>query len=241
MLGQLRMLLSALDTTDRYRVGRKTKAQHISEQFEKLWTNILGKRVNLLCDDKETTYLTQPYDALEIQTEIAKHTGNLKVIVDAFACIGGDSLAAIYIHRNADVYAIQRVESAEERERFQRLVHNLTQFRGVFRRTGRVTWYQTDIGHFLTWFQSPISLLYLDPPWALGEDTRIASSDEIRDFLTHNVFNSLQGKAPPRMICFKLPHKVHNITEWPHLQAQYAEVKYIHMRGKYHVYILQMQ
>ena len=228
------------------KVSMASKAQYIRGKFNSVWSSELRgggelkKELRLVCSDDETVYLTHPKDALEIQREIANHTEKVEVVLDAFACVGGDSLAAMYVHREAHVHAVQRVTTIEEKERFERLATNLKQFRGTVRRSGKVLWYQSDIGSFLMKFDSDISLLYLDPPWALGEDPKVISSSEsIRVFLKHNVFDFLRTKQSPRLICFKLPYKVDDIEEWPCLSMSYRHVKWIPMRqGKYHVHIL---
>ena len=240
MLCQLRLILKALDRLDYEQLGARhgratTKAQYILEEFNSVWTNKLGKQMHLACSEEEAMYLTRPNDALRIQMEIAKHTDNLEVIVDAFACVGGDALAAMYIHRNARVLAVQRAGSAEERRRFLRLRRNLIQFSKALP-DDKVSWYPSDICHFLEGFNESISLLFLDPPWALGGDpTKISPAEVIRAFLKLNVFDALQTK--PYLICFKLPHQVDDIAEWPGLP--YSTVSHLHVRGKYHVYILQ--
>ena len=215
------------------------KAQFILREFNSSWTKELGRKVQLVCSEEETAYITRPADALAIQKEIAKHTDELTVVLDAFACVGGDSLAAMHIHRQADVYAVQRVRNAEEEERFGRLGRNLRQFRGALERKGKVEWHRSDIGSFIQQFKIDISLLYLDPPWAVGEDPReISTAEAIRVFLKHNVFDYLRRKSCPRLICLKLPYMVHDIEEWPDLSLSYRNVKYLNMRGKYHVHIL---
>ena len=216
------------------------KAEHIRSRFSSTWSEILHQKIQLECSDEETRYLTPPLDAIMIQREIAKFEPAPRHFVDAFACIGGDSLAAMLVHPAADVWAIQRAKSVAEKERFGRLETNLRRFRRTVDRTGRVCWYASDIGNFLMHFKDDISVLFLDPPWAVGPDPDVISpAEEIRAFLGNNVFRHLQTR--PRYICLKLPHSVEDsIEQWPRSSAAgYRLVRSIHVRRRYFVYILQ--
>jgi len=104
----------------------------------------------------------------------------------------------------------------------------------VCRRSGAVRWYDVDIGNFL--MQCPlseISVLYLDPPWAVGPDPSVVSpNDEIREFLWQNVFRF----RTPAVICLKLPRRVEDVAEWP--GEGFECVAEMNLRRKYFVYIL---
>jgi len=125
--------------------------------------------------------VTRPKDAMFIQEEITSSLPHVNVFVDAFASIGGDSMGAIYAHRDAAVYAVQRVRTDEEGARFDRLVHNLRAFTGAVKeRSGAVQCVPSDIGTFLREQQAlDISVLYLDPPWALGAPDVISPSEDL--------------------------------------------------------------
>lgn len=215
------------------------KARHIRGKFSSEWAEILERRVTLECSDEETVYLTRPNDAMKIQRIISKHVDRVEVVVDAFACIGGDSLAIMCVHPSADLYAIQRVKSDVERDRFSRLGSNIRKVRNILRRPGRVNWVDSDVGNFLMKFDQSISVLYLDPPWAVGSDpSKISPLSEIRRFLENNVFNHLRKDAYPRAICFKLPFKARDIENWPGLTVPYVSVGYKFMRESYHIHVV---
>jgi len=221
-----------------------SKALFLSNELTTRWKRVLGvsdARFRLVCSAEETVYFTRPDDALAIQREISKHLGTVSVFLDAFACVGGDSMAALYVHKEADVHAVQRAKSEEERARFIRLGQNLRAIRkSCSNRTGSVRWYDIDIGSFLMQTDLPeISVLYLDPPWAVGADPeKVSSNNEICRFLRQNVFRFLKRDVAPSLICLKLPHFVGNIEEWPNIETEYALVAHLHVRKKYHVYVL---
>ena len=220
---------------------RKTKEEFISDEFDSMWRRFLGvddRRFHLECSPEETLYLTRPGDAVAIQEEVAKHIRSVKVFLDAFACVGGDSIAAMFVHREADVHAVQRVRGDEERERFERLGRNLRTVRRVCRRAGVVRWYDVDIGNFLMRGElSCISVLFLDPPWCLGRNpAEISSNEAIREFLWQNVFRFLGGVAPV-VICLKLPRRAADVEEWSG-SIEYEVVACMDMRRKYVVYVL---
>jgi len=104
-----------------------------------------------------------------------------------------------------------------------------------------VYWFDSDVGNFLIKFDQNISVLYLDPPWAVGSDpSSISPLSEIRRFLKHNVFDHLRREAYPQIICFKLPRKAEDIEEWPELAAPYVSVDHDFMRNSYHIHILRI-
>ena len=216
------------------------KAEYIRGRFSLEWANILECPVTLECSDEETKYLTRPYDAMKIQRMISGHVERADVVVDAFACIGRDSLAAMCVHRAADLYAVQRVKGATERERFDRLGVNIRRVRNILRRPGRVYWIDSDVGNFLMNFDKNISVLHLDPPWALGSDpSSISPLSEIRRFLKHNVFDHLRKGYYPRVICFKLPCRADDIEDWPGLAVRYVSAEHRPMKS-YYVHILRV-
>ena len=145
MLTHCQMLLSAVNGAI-----QTDKARAIQSNFIRQWREKLGNwKLILECDPEETLYLTRPEDAVQIQTRIRDDLSTpLLNIVDAFACIGGDSIAAMYVHRGAQIHAVQRTASIAERHRFQRLQNNLAAVsRCLFRRTD-VHCYDQDIRRF---------------------------------------------------------------------------------------------
>lgn len=216
------------------------KATQIQTEFAELWSACVGKSLDLKCTPEETVYLTQPRDALAIQDHIKKLNPRVRTFVDCFACVGGDSLAAMFTHPNAHVYAIQRTKTAEETARFKRLESNLREFRRQYRCSGKVHAVPSDIGNWLARaLVADISVLFLDPPWALDTDPRkISPMEDIRAFLDNNVFRFLQ--CIPKLIVLKLPPgPVPDIASWPgehwHLRGPPLPIR----RGRFFVYSLE--
>ena len=219
---------------------RHRKAQERKREFSKEWSRIIHEDVQLRCTDEETEYLTRPQDAIRIQTAISSvHKGPVRTFVDAFACIGGDSLGAMYAHPNAEIHSVQRTISMEEQGRFERLGYNLRRFRNALGRPGKTFWHGIDIGTFLRTDSAScrISVLFLDPPWALGKNPReISPMDQIRNFLHNNVFRFLRCR--PEVICLKLPHEADDIEEWPGTGYALALHESLRPRGGLHLYAL---
>lgn len=164
---------------------------------EAQWLGHLPAPLRFAMTDEEARYVTLPDDAVRIQRRLANLWSG-RLLVDAFACVGGDTLAAALVHRRARIVAVQRADTDEERARFGRLVDNVRAFRPLCHRTQRIECVAQDAGAFLggadygdDW------ALYLDPPWERrGADAIMASLGPL-------VFDRLRGR--PRVVCTKLP------------------------------------
>ena len=189
----------------------------------------------LVCDKEEVNYVTHPNDAVEIQNAIAAIYPDVKVFVDAFACVGGDTMATAFIHNHAKIIAVQRVMVEKEVGRFQRLQHNVSTFQSYFHRRNIIECRAIDVAGFLSSYQEPISVLFLDPPWAVGKDpVEISPVNEILEFLQTDVFTKLT--TLPSVICIKLPKG--ELIRWNDiLQNEYQLHTTLKPRDRYGVYI----
>jgi hypothetical protein len=225
----------------------RNKHEFIQNELGALWAAKLGvQSLKLECTKEEADYVTRPSDAMFIQEEITKSMAHIKVFVDGFASIGGDSMAATYAHPSSQIYAVQRIKTREEENRFERLVKNMKAFHRAAHRAagghqGEVVCVPEDIGTFLRNSKERkvnISVLYLDPPWSLDEPGVISPMVDIHKFLTNNVYNHLpRGHLIP-LICLKLPHEVKDLDEWLPKKLRYQLVKTLFIRKKYYVYFL---
>ena len=123
------------------------------------------------------------------------------LIVDAFACIGADTMALMADFPRAQMFAVQRTGSDKELERFQRLTHNTALFNQTFYggRCALVT-VPLKIEKFLSNVRRQIDLLYLDPPW--GDDTGTPHPDQTVIDYAASVLALAQ--PPPKVVVMKL-------------------------------------
>ena len=135
--------------------------------FNKQLRERCGRFVNFQFDAEEARYITFPNHVEERSRYLRELIpGRSPVIVDAFACVGGDSVALMRDFPDATLFAIQRVRTEEERLRFARLTGNVNNYNATVNR-GRTSALvvESDIEDFLPVVTKPIDLLYLDPPW----------------------------------------------------------------------------
>ena len=211
------------------------KARAIHARLVQEWSRILGLKWNrplkFECDEEEANYITQPRDAIPIHQAMAQAMGPVtcKVFIDAFACVGGDTLAAMHEFSSANVYAVQLSEPARYAARFGRLTANVREFNRLLADSGgermRARAVGTDIGSFLTHPQALYlssadagSILYLDPPWGVDllNPERASPMEDIQHFLDTHVWKPLQKIACyPLLIVLKLPMEAEDIRAWP--------------------------
>ena len=244
------------------------KARAIHDRLVREWSRILGLPRNrpplqFLCDEEETNYITQPRDAIPIYQAISHALEGpdtttvvvvCRVFIDAFACVGGDTLAAMHAFESAHVYAIQLSTNAG---RFRRLTANVREFNQVLSTHGRTTVgthrahaIGTDIRSFLT--QRALGLLsdtnangilYLDPPWGVDplNPGTVSPLDDIHHFLDINVFRPLfflrDSDSLPLLIVLKLPLEAEDIRAWPALREHYHLNNRLSIRNRFYVHI----
>lgn len=127
------------------------------------------------------------------------------LIVDAFACIGADTMALMADFPQAQVFAVQRTGSDKERERFQRLIHNTTLFNHAYHRSRcSLVTVPLDIETFLSNVRKQIDLLYLDPPW--GDAIGLPYPDHVVTEYAASVL--ALACPPPSVVVMKLRPKM---------------------------------
>ena len=224
------------------------KAIHKKRVFIRDWCRILGVAdLKFECTDEEWAYVTMPRDAEYIHRSIAYalEEDECNVFIDAFACVGGDTIAAMNQFKGAEVFAVQKGSSGEDIERFGRLRQNIDTCKTIIPNGKQtVSLSGLDIQSFLTNLSSgqEVSVLYLDPPWALGENPHLISKPLIINFfLKTKVWDPLKKKnIHPLLIVLKLPGKPTSplIEEWPSVGVKYKQVALLTPRRKFSVYIL---
>jgi hypothetical protein len=224
--------------------GRMTeKARRIHEQFVDAWSGMLGNRLTFECDEEETNYITRPGDAAVIYPAIVRalRTRRAECFIDAFACVGGDTLAAMYYLRRLPVHAVQLNDTPASEGRFARLAANVERFNRMIRgRPARGYAHGTDIRSFLCENTEILagSILYLDPPWTVDSATTgISPLREIAAFLDAHVWRAL--RVCPGLIVLKLPAEAADVQDWPYLARHYSLAERVSPRGRFHVHIFQ--
>ena len=127
--------------------------------------------MNFLFDADESRYITFPAHVRE-RSEYLRTVVRAErpLIVDGFACVGGDSLVFMGDFMSADVYAVQRAVTDGEKDRYARLAHNISDFNAKCRLdVPKALAVPCAIEDFLPNVQETIDLLYLDPPWEITE------------------------------------------------------------------------
>jgi hypothetical protein len=223
--------------------GRMTgKARHIHEQFVRAWSRMLGNSLTFECDEEETNYITRPDDAAAIYPAIVRAADKAECFIDAFACVGGDTLAAMYYLRQLPVHAVQLNDTPASEGRFARLAANVERFnRMIPGRPARGCAHGTDIRSFLCENTEILagSILYLDPPWTVDSAaaTGISPLREIAAFLDAHVWRAL--RVCPGLIVLKLPAEAADVQDWPFLARHYSLTNRVSPRGRFHVHIFQ--
>ena len=123
--------------------------------------------MNFRFNEEESRYITFPHHVSErsVFLKTLIHTKK-PVIIDGFACVGGDSIIFMADFPTATVYAIQCVFSSPDKKRFSRLIHNVTAFNRTYgQNNAKALAVSSTIEEYLSNFNKPVDLLYLDPPW----------------------------------------------------------------------------
>jgi hypothetical protein len=160
--------MSSLSGGRRDREGRFIQ---IFLSFNRHIKTLYGVNMNFLFDAEESRYITFPSHTNERSDYLKKMIKAANpLIVDGFACVGGDSIAFMGDFPTADLFAVQRVATGSEKERFTRLVHNISDFNTKHRMdVPSAVAVPCAVETFIPNMQQTIDLLYLDPPWEISE------------------------------------------------------------------------
>jgi hypothetical protein len=153
--------------------------------FNRQITNHYNINMNFQFDAEESRYTTFP-NHVKSRTEYLKSIimSTHPVIVDGFSCVGGDTIVFMADFPSADVFAVQRVATEKEKERFNRLTYNVSEFNTKFRQDKCLAiTIPTTIQHFLPHIQTDVDLLYLDPPWEITEGHEYDEQD-VLDYIS---------------------------------------------------------
>jgi hypothetical protein len=235
------------------------------ELFVRTWAMKLGKTpFGFECSDDEASYITPAKDAIFVHSVIADSLDNqtCDVFIDAFACVGGDTLAAMNQFKGSTIHSIQPSSNGNE-TRYKSLAGNIQVFKTITDSPGaNVNAMDMGVKAFIGTLsrETQISVLYLDPPWSLDsseqpETNAVPNGVDARDpferyshpvvighFLHVNVFNPLKAKGIfPKIVALKLP----GIPRFPSIEdimdlldaGRYRQYALLTPRSKYAVYI----
>jgi len=158
-------------------------------------------------------------------TELLSGLGRPAVVVDGYACIGGDTLSFAQMASlnglKLDIRAVQ-TSSRDDMGRFPRLVKHVDMYfknNPAARKAAKVTLLNKPIQDFIVEHKDlKIDLLYLDPPWNLPEGFDLATNrgTDCRPSLATTTYISrigsdvfgpliLAAAQRPKFICLKAP------------------------------------
>ena len=208
-------------------------------------------------------YITHAKDAMFIHSVVANVLGDdiCDVFIDAFACVGGDTLAAINQFGTSKIYSVQPAFYGKN-ERFESLNANIINFKTLTGKGAETKPKNMDIKSFIESEELPqnISVLYLDPPWSLqpcqppSVDLCPEKHDQFKGyssplsigwFIFVNVFDPLKKKGIlPKIIALKLP----GIPTYPSINGiisrmgeNYRQYAFLTPRKKYAVFIFKLE
>jgi hypothetical protein len=166
--------------------------------------------IRMKCTEEEAKYISQPSETLErnmVLKNLFRARENI-VIIDAFACVGGDSVSLMNAFKLCTIHSVQRTETHEEKNRYDRLVTNMENARIIFAPCSAVTTYNNQISSAITQIKTNtagdnVDLLFLDPPWFdRGEKLDLTT---MLFFLDSNIFTPMKSvDLKPEVICMKL-------------------------------------
>ena len=160
--------------------------------------------------DEEATYISQPTETLarnEVLRKIFNRRDDISII-DAFACVGGDSISFMHAFSKCKLHSVQRTETADERNRYDRMCDNVGNAQKQVMYQG-VIFHHYDCPIDVAFSRikenvvGKVDLLFLDPPWYQGE--RVLDATSMTWFLRKNVFQPIiEADLMPEIICMKL-------------------------------------
>ena len=156
----------------------------------------------LLADDETITFITKPNDTKQIcsiiQNYINKYISYDKaVIIDATACIGGDTIAFSKCFHNVISIEI-------DKQRYEYLKNNINVFK--LQNVQYINGNCIDIINKLPYYD----IIYVDPPWG-GKDykqhknLKLSISDIPIDNLILDFFDINKTVCVPKLVVLKLP------------------------------------
>ena len=155
--------------------------------------------------DTEAAYISQPTETLERNNVLCKIFGYRQsiVIIDAFACVGGDSISLMHAFPSCIIHSVQRSETDEEQGRCARLCRNAAE---ACKTNPEVTFHSYNCPISTTFSRMPVTaidLLFLDPPWYLG-DTELNLGSMVELLRTDVFVPMTHASLLPEIICMKL-------------------------------------
>ena len=200
----------------------RRRVQRLQDQFERFyWVD------GVEFTPEEACFITQPEELQERNRVLARRLTTAGLIVDAFACVGGDAVSfALDLPPTMTIHAVQVARCDETRARVGRLARNLRPY------GARATVFGMAISEYLQQATTPISLLYLDPPWYDTNDHHAFTAPEVMGFLESEVFAHLRTPSP-LIVCAKVPFPDFGP---PSLAAYRRRLRLPVMRGRRVVY-----
>ncbi len=207
-------------------IGRE---ERLRTDFENLF------HIRMEFSPEEARYISQPSETMWRNRMLSRYfRGRADItIIDAFACVGGDSVSLMHTFPACHLHSVQLGEKDDERQRYNRLYNNLSSAKHVFAKEADVHPYMLSISDAFDQIKrsaSKIDLLYLDPPWFDGK-TKL-NIDGICSFLKENVFDPMQtAKITPLCICLKLDIKSTGLRNSENFQALIKNYRHVNEIG----------
>jgi hypothetical protein len=156
----------------------------------------------ILADEETITFITKPQDTKQIcsivQSYINKYISHEKaVIIDATACIGGDTIAFSKCFHN--VISIEM-----DKQRYEYLKNNINVYK--LQNVQHIHGNCIDVINKLPYFD----IIYFDPPWG-GKDykehinLRLSICDIPIENLVLDFFDANKSLCIPKLVVMKLP------------------------------------
>jgi hypothetical protein len=187
--------------------------------------------LNMEFSTEEAKYISQPKETLErnaILKRIFGDRGDITVI-DAFACVGGDSVSLMYEFRLCHLHSVQRGETADEKQRFDRLCRNVTMAKNKFAPGSSVHIHKLPISDAFSEIKKSVTkveLLYLDPPW-YDVDGRL-NLESMCVLISENIFDPMHSCGiEPEFICLKLDFKPIDLQTSDSFKALIKRYKFV--------------
>lgn len=188
-----------------------SKADRIRVEFNDFWRMRQSKpTLALLCSDEETRHITRPFDSLHLCNAVRDIVASWPCkphFIDAFACVGSDSMVMSSYsseHLFSDILCIQTANAEEGR--FRRLQHNT----GLISCNVPILTFCMDVSQFLKTysrvFGTTACVLYMDPPW----------DENIPKYINEKVIGPWKqhGWPTPGLVCLKTPEIIKNMAEF---------------------------
>ena len=226
----MRALVDRVDRVLLQSEAQKLTAAERSRKARLDQQSIRAYGIEMEYNAQEATYMTQPDEGAPRNDYLhalltRENTG---LIIDAYACVGSDAIAFMKTFPRSRVHAVQIQNTEETGIRFRRLVTNLRNYKAthtiandVFQPHGCSAreYVERRLPGIAPTHDTPIALLYLDPPW-YGPDGVPYSPSGLVHMINNDMLAPMASQnRKPQVICFKVPAEFTSDVMQPHLDT----------------------